>query len=49
MCGRYYNRDEKQRIAEAMHTKVPRCNIAPSYNVAPPDLPAGHMFESRDR
>jgi putative SOS response-associated peptidase YedK len=35
MCGRYYNRAEKQRIAEAMHTKVPRYNIAPSYNIAP--------------
>jgi putative SOS response-associated peptidase YedK len=35
MCGRYYNRAEKQRIAEAMHTKVPTYNIAPSYNIAP--------------
>jgi putative SOS response-associated peptidase YedK len=35
MCGRYYNRAEKQCIAEAMYTKVPKYNIAPSYNVAP--------------
>jgi putative SOS response-associated peptidase YedK len=36
VCGRYYNRAEKQRIAEAMQAKVPEpFEVTPSYNVAP--------------
>ncbi|HEY4010538.1 MAG TPA: SOS response-associated peptidase, partial [Acidobacteriaceae bacterium] len=36
MCGRYYNRAEKQRIAEAMQARSPEpFEVRPSYNVAP--------------
>ncbi len=36
MCGRYYRRSDKQRIAEAFRTGVPATfEILPSYNVAP--------------
>lgn len=36
MCGRYYRRSDKQRIAEAFHVGVPPTfDILPSYNVAP--------------
>ena len=36
MCGRYYRRSDKQRIAEAFRVGVPpNFNILPSYNVAP--------------
>ena len=36
MCGRYYRRSDKQRIAEAFRTGVPPSfEILPSYNVAP--------------
>ena len=36
MCGRYYRRSDKQRIAEDMHAGI--CvpfEIEPSYNIAP--------------
>jgi putative SOS response-associated peptidase YedK len=36
MCGRYYRRSDKQRIAEAFRVGVPPTfEILPSYNVAP--------------
>ena len=36
MCGRYYRRSDKQRIAEAFRVGVPPSfDILPSYNVAP--------------
>lgn len=36
MCGRYYRRSDKQRIAEAFRAGVPPSfEILPSYNVAP--------------
>jgi putative SOS response-associated peptidase YedK len=36
MCGRYYRRSDKQRIAEAFRTGLPTTfEILPSYNVAP--------------
>ncbi len=36
MCGRYYRRSDKQKIAEAFRTGVPTTfEILPSYNVAP--------------
>ncbi len=36
MCGRYYRRSDKQRIAEAFRVGVPpRFDILPDYNVAP--------------
>lgn len=36
MCGRYYRRSEKQRIAEAFRTGIPTSfEILPSYNAAP--------------
>src|SRR4051794_4913229 len=36
MCGRYFRRSEKQKIAEAFRTGVPTTfEILPSYNVAP--------------
>jgi putative SOS response-associated peptidase YedK len=36
MCGRYYRRSDKQRIAEAFHVGLPTSfDILPSYNVAP--------------
>jgi putative SOS response-associated peptidase YedK len=36
MCGRYYRRSDKQRIAEAFRIGVPPSfDILPSYNVAP--------------
>ena len=36
MCGRYYRRSDKQRIAEAFRTGVPATfEILPSYNVTP--------------
>lgn len=36
MCGRYYRRSDKQKIAEAFRTGVPTSfEILPSYNVAP--------------
>jgi len=36
MCGRYYRRSDKQRIAEAFRTSLPTTfEILPSYNVAP--------------
>jgi putative SOS response-associated peptidase YedK len=36
MCGRYYRRSDKQRIAEAFRVGVPPTfDILPSYNVAP--------------
>lgn len=36
MCGRYYRRSDKQKIAEAFRTGVPATfEILPSYNVAP--------------
>lgn len=36
MCGRYYRRSDKQRIAEAFRIGVPPTfEILPSYNVAP--------------
>jgi putative SOS response-associated peptidase YedK len=36
MCGRYYRRSDKQKIAEAFHTGLPTTfEILPSYNVAP--------------
>lgn len=36
MCGRYYRRSDKQRIAEAFRIGVPpRFDILPDYNVAP--------------
>lgn len=36
MCGRYYRRSDKQRIAEAFRIGLPTSfDILPSYNVAP--------------
>jgi len=36
MCGRYYRRSDKQRIAEAFRIGVPPTfDILPSYNIAP--------------
>ena len=36
MCGRYQNRAEKQRIAEAFRVGIPPSfEILPSYNIAP--------------
>lgn len=36
MCGRYQNRAEKQRIAEALRVGIPpTLEILPSYNIAP--------------
>ena len=36
MCGRYYRRSDKQRIAEAFRVGLPTTfDILPSYNVAP--------------
>jgi putative SOS response-associated peptidase YedK len=36
MCGRYFRRLDKQRLAEAFHTGLPATfDILPSYNVAP--------------
>ena len=36
MCGRYYRRSDKQKIAEAFRTGLPTSfEILPSYNVAP--------------
>jgi len=36
MCGRYYRRSAKQRIAEAFRVGLPTSfDILPSYNVAP--------------
>jgi len=36
MCGRYYRRSDKQKIAEVFRTGVPTTfEILPSYNVAP--------------
>lgn len=36
MCGRYYRRSDKQRIAEAFHVGIPPSfDILPSYNIAP--------------
>jgi putative SOS response-associated peptidase YedK len=36
VCGRYYSRADKQRIAEAMKAKAPeRFEVKASYNVAP--------------
>jgi len=36
MCGRYYRRSDKQRIAEAFRVGVPPTfEILPSYNIAP--------------
>ena len=36
MCGRYYRRSDKQRIAEAFSVGVPPSfDILPSYNIAP--------------
>lgn len=36
MCGRYYRRSDKQRIAEAFRVGVPPSfDILPSYNIAP--------------
>jgi putative SOS response-associated peptidase YedK len=38
MCGRYYRRSDKQRIAEAFHLGVFEdlpLEVAPSYNIAP--------------
>ena len=36
MCGRYYRRSDKQKIAEAFRTGLPTTfEILPSYNVAP--------------
>jgi putative SOS response-associated peptidase YedK len=39
MCGRYYRRSDKQKIAEAFRTGVPTTfEILPSYNAAPQSL-----------
>jgi len=36
MCGRYYSRADKQRIAERFHLRdIPDVALAPDYNVAP--------------
>jgi len=36
MCGRYYRRSDKQKIAEAFRTGLPTTfEILPSFNVAP--------------
>ncbi len=36
MCGRYFRRSDKQRIAEAFRIGVPPTfDILPSYNIAP--------------
>jgi len=36
MCGRYYRRSDKQRIAEAFRIGAPPTfDILPSYNIAP--------------
>jgi putative SOS response-associated peptidase YedK len=36
MCGRYYRRSDKQRIAEAFRVGIPPTfDILPSYNIAP--------------
>ncbi len=36
MCGRYYSRADKQRIAEAMKAKAPEgFEVRPTYNAAP--------------
>ncbi len=36
MCGRYYLRSDKQRIAEAFRVEIPPTfDILPSYNIAP--------------
>lgn len=36
MCGRYYRRSDKQRIADAFRVGLPTSfDILPSYNVAP--------------
>ena len=36
MCGRYYSRADKQRLAERFHLRVvPDVPLAPDYNVAP--------------
>jgi putative SOS response-associated peptidase YedK len=39
MCGRYYRRSDKQRIAEAFRVGLPTSfDILPSYNVAPQSI-----------
>jgi len=39
MCGRYYRRSDKQRIAEAFEVGVPPSfEILPDYNVAPSSM-----------
>jgi putative SOS response-associated peptidase YedK len=38
MCGRYYRKSDKQKIAEAFHLGNPSdlpLEVAPSYNLAP--------------
>ncbi len=39
MCGRYYRRSDKQKLAEAFRTGIPTSfEILPSYNVAPQSI-----------
>jgi putative SOS response-associated peptidase YedK len=40
MCGRYYRKSDKQKIAEAFHaTKIDDCPLPPwDYNVAPTSM-----------
>lgn len=39
MCGRYYSRADKQRIAAAMHAKVQEpFDVRPTYNAAPQSI-----------
>jgi putative SOS response-associated peptidase YedK len=49
MCGRYYRRSDKQRIAEAFRVGVPPSfEILPDYNVAPTTVQPV-VVEDRDR
>jgi putative SOS response-associated peptidase YedK len=51
MCGRYFRRSDKQRLAEAFRTGVPTTfDILPSYNVAPQTFqPVVRLNEEADK
>ena len=53
MCGRYYRRGDKQKIAEAFHAQVDDFPLPPwDYNVAPstmqPVIRANHYTGERE-
>ena len=48
MCGRYYRRSDKQKIAEIFRTGVPTTfEILPSYNVAPQTMQPVVVFNKK--